>query len=162
MKIKLFLALIAMAGFLAPQALAADAKADAKIEQKSEKKEKGKGEKKASDADVLKENSAALTKALQAGEVEKVLGFFADDFSAPMIKDKETLKALIEMGANSGTFSGLTTDESKTKYAIDGDKATVGPWDFSTGGDSGTATFTCVKKDGTWKIKSLDITGVSF
>lgn len=164
---KLVVALIAAFSVLAPCAIAEDAKPVEKkaesTEKKSEKKEKKeKKGKKASDGETLKALAESLTKSLQANEVETVLGYFAEDFASPMISNKASLKSLLELGSNSGTFSGLTADSSKTKYVVEGDKATVGPWDFSTGGESGTANFTCVKKDGDWKITGLDISGVSF
>lgn len=127
--------------------------APAKTEEKKDAKK--------SDADVLKERAEGLTKALQKSDINTVMGFFADDFTSPMIKDKAALKALLELGSNSGTFSGLTVDNSKTKYTVDGEKATVGPSTFDASGESGTATFTCVKKGGEWKIVGLDLTGVS-
>jgi len=167
MKTKLFVALIAAFAVLAPGVRAEEAKkADAAkpAEKKAEKKEeKGakKEEKKGSDTDVLKERAEALTKALQKNDITTVLGYFGEDFTSPMIKDKASLKALLEMGSNSGTFNGLTADNSKAKYTIDGDKATVGPSTFQASGESGTATFTCKKKDGDWKIVGLDLTGVN-
>lgn len=166
MKNKLFTLMIAFATLVgvstsfAEEAKKADAKPAA--EKKDEKKADKKADKKASDADVLKEQADGLVKALQKSDVPAVLAFFADDFSSPMIKNKEALKAVLEMGANSGSFGGLTVDLAKSTYKIDGDKATIGPNTFDASGTTGTATITATKKDGNWKISGLDLTGVSF
>lgn len=165
MKLKFYFTFILAAALMGGQVFADDAKAEKKEKtEKAEKKDKGekKDKKKQSDEEILKEKAGEMAKALAASETEKVMAHFSDDFTSPQFKDKEALKMLIETGANSGVFNGMTSDGSASKYEIKDEKAVVGPWKFEASGQSGTATFHCSKKGGEWKIYGLELEGVYF
>lgn len=161
MKLKFYFAFVLAGALLGGTAVAEEAKAEKPKAEKAEKKgEKGKKGEKPSDEAALKAKSEDFTKALIAGEVDKVMAYFSEDFKSPMFADKAAVKAIIETGVSAGVFTGMTTDGSEAKYEVKGDKATFGPWKFDASGTQGTVTFEGVKKGDEWSITSLTLEGV--
>jgi len=110
-----------------------------------------------SDQELIEANTAGCIKAAEAGDIEKLLTYYSDDFSHYEFGDKDGFKTFLLDAKDMGYIDGIEIDNSNAQTTIEGDKATVSSVSVSGGFGSTNIDFELVKEDGDWKISGMDL-----
>lgn len=98
--------------------------------------------------------------AATAGDLDKVMTYFSEDFEHYEYGDKAGWKQFQQDAVDQGYWEGIEFDGSEAEIKIDGDSASVYPVDVT--GAFGSLTFEYILKneDGTWRIVEFDVSGL--
>lgn len=105
-----------------------------------------------------------------AADVDNILSYVSEDFSAQRVESKQALEAYIEMGRASGRLDDMEAmieqydariELQDAKVTIDGNKAYVYPIDASASVGAVSAELEFTKDpDGVWRISGLNVDGM--
>jgi len=109
----------------------------------------------------------AVTAAIQtfadaaaAGDMDKMLSVFSEDFEHYQYGDKEGIKEFLQQSADMGYLEGIEFYMDDAEFEEDGDIISVYPVDVE--GSFGAVTFEYIlaNEGGTWKIVEFDASGL--
>ncbi|MDQ1256821.1 MAG: Nuclear transport factor 2 family protein [Candidatus Hydrogenedentes bacterium] len=124
------------------------------------------GPKGPTDQELITQTVTQLKDALFAGDSEKLLACFSEDFSHYEVPDKQTLADYVQMGVDMGYIDQLEEQNAVMEFAeaeikIEGDTATMYPIEASADAGSVTVELTLKKEaDGVWRIVTADVEGI--
>jgi hypothetical protein len=114
----------------------------------------------ASPEELIMEGVKLFTTKITEQDVKGLMAAFADDFEHYEYGDKEGLQMFLEQAADMGYLEGLEVSLEDAEVKIDGDEASVYPIDAMGAFGTITLEFILGKKDGEWKITSMDAAGM--
>lgn len=106
-----------------------------------------------SDEEQIAMMVADVLDALQGKDVDRMVSFYADDFTSDN-GDREATKAFLQGAAEQGFLDGIEVDTTTMEIAVDGDTATVGPVGLEGAFGALSLRFDLEKRDGAWTVVS--------
>jgi ketosteroid isomerase-like protein len=110
-----------------------------------------------SDQELLDQMSTEFMAAVAAKDVEKLIGFCAEDFESGYLGDKAGFKDFLNMAVDQGYFDGIEIAMDEGELVIEGDTATKYPVPVDGSFGSVTVEVLSKKVDGVWKISGIDV-----
>jgi ketosteroid isomerase-like protein len=99
-----------------------------------------------------------LQAALKAHDIEKIMGFYSDDFTDSQGANKAAARGMFENLQSQGILQDIAiAGLDKSEITVEGDSATVTPLIVNL--PSGQITYGCTLKkeaDGVWRLTSAD------
>lgn len=130
-----------------------------------DKKPEAKPDAKAETKDVkvdakLKEAVEGWKKAVASGDLDKVMGFYSENFKHFEYGDKKGMRDFLNQAKEAHYLDGIEVDTAKTEYKPDGDKATVYPIDLKGSFGAITMELKFLKEKTGWLIVGSDASGI--
>lgn len=124
------------------------------------------GPKGPSDEELIRTQLQTMKDAVFAGDKEKILSVFSEEFTHYEVPDKATLADYLQMGIDMGYLDQIKDQNAvinleDAKVTIDKDTATVYP--IAASADMGSVTIEVTMKkeaDGVWRITTADVEGI--
>ncbi len=104
-----------------------------------------------SDADMIQGVLDDMMAALLAQDVEKMVSFYADDFSSDT-GDKAATQEFLEGAKDNGLLEDLEIDTSELEISVDGTSATAEPITLETSIGAIALGFELQKRGGSWVV----------
>lgn len=91
--------------------------------------------------------------AMVAGDVERMVDVFSDDYSSADGNVKSAMAGMFQSWLDAGVFDGIEFDLSSCEITVDGNEATVGPVNYVMRLGTAGNRYTMRKEaDGVWRI----------
>ena len=105
-----------------------------------------------SDEEIINAIVADFKTAFTAGDVDKVMSYYADEFKSDQGMDKAAYGTFLKDAKEQGFLDGIEINIVDTKVTIDGEKAKVGPVEAEGSFGLLTLSMDLEKRDGTWVV----------
>jgi hypothetical protein len=104
-----------------------------------------------SDEELISGVMNGVLEALKAGDVEKMMTGYADNFSSEQ-GDKAAMQAFLQGAKDQGALQGITASTEGMAITVEGEMAKVAPVVVEGMFGQLTLAFELAKQDGTWMI----------
>ena len=106
-----------------------------------------------SDEELIKQTLDGYAAGLVSQDVDKMMAAYSDDFEGESGAGKEDMRQFLSGAVDQGYLDDVEANVEECEIKIEGDKATVGPVEYSSAMGSMTFEYTMKKEaDGCWRI----------
>jgi len=106
-----------------------------------------------SDEELIEQTLTAYNAAMVAQDIDKMMAAYSDDFEGENGESKEDIGELLGGAVDQGYLEDLEVNADECEIKIEGDKAAVGPVEYSSAMGSISIEYTMKKDaDGCWRI----------
>lgn len=105
-----------------------------------------------SDEELVTQALDGITAALQAGDIDKMVSFYADDFANDQGQDKAAMTQFLNSVKEQGFLEGITVDIANRAITVEGETASVTGVGLSGAFGVLNLGFKLAKREGQWLV----------